>query len=291
MPSSPEQIKDAQEKVKELVRKGDFGGAIAILRAIDHPRKNDWIAQIEAKRSDREFSDALNEMPPTKTGRVKTAPVARQQHGCVYRFVRGLAIGALVIFGCIAWFFTQNGGVFTGNSPIAGIATEMMSIEPKNVTINDNGTTLGRDFLPVLRRAVADYGYINGYGATVNAESRLLLEVDIYMVYRYKNRQSSHLVDALVLKTYALNIPAENQGSIDVGAFYEVKNPQGENVSCGDVVGAGYRVIQSLADWQNASNDTIFRLIDRDHYGDRGEHYGDLAFGINPPPAIGVCKE
>jgi len=131
MPSSQEQIKAAQEKVKAFVRAGDYDGAIAILRALDHPKKADWIAQIEKRKSDNEFESALNELParpsgttPTRAASLPTAPPVNIGIERTFRWVWGI----LTLLAC-GWI-------------VMGVTSTQRAVNTVNATpMNTTGMT------------------------------------------------------------------------------------------------------------------------------------------------------
>jgi hypothetical protein len=283
---SPDKVKAALAQVKQHLANNEFGAARMVLRKLNHPKRDEWIAKVDEREADAGFEDALSstgEMaaPATFTPApfTPTAPKKKNEPGCVYRFVRGLVIGLLAIGACSYWLFAQNGSTFS--PAVDHTATQMMSKEPENVLIQDAGTTLGTDFLPVLREQIARWGYISWYESSIR-DGRLLLEAEMRMADRVQNRNAANKAIAVALSTYYQNVPVENQGYILFGAFWHQNG-----VQCGENVGAGYRAVSGI-NWDNVSDERLFETLDKENYSNRVS-YGDVAFGVNAR-AAGFCK-
>lgn len=48
---SPEKVKAVQAQVKTLMQQGQYDKAIKLLKTLNHPKRADWVAQVEARRN------------------------------------------------------------------------------------------------------------------------------------------------------------------------------------------------------------------------------------------------
>lgn len=111
----PERIKAGQDKVRQLVRAGDYDGAIRVLKVLDHPKVPDWIAMVERKRAESEFENALASAPVsmTQTFNAATLPaseVAPIKPRSRWRFVVYVVLMFVLLFALDAFVRYEQTG-------------------------------------------------------------------------------------------------------------------------------------------------------------------------------------
>lgn len=153
-------------------------------------------------------------------------------------------------------------------------------------TVDVNSLTLRElpdVFCDTLQARIAAYGTVTTCSARINQDNRLEAEDVNIRLTNSKNYGTSLNLIEVSLRTFA------EVGKNAPGYIVVLTEWSRGGRSCTDNAGMGYAIMNRI-DWARASQKDIFQAIDKNSYGDQGEHYSTIAWSPDES-GIAECNE
>jgi hypothetical protein len=235
----------------ELIRRGDFVGARALLETIDTPKAREWIKQIES--------------------RSESQKPKRSFRSCLV---------ILILFFVV---FLVVGLLMMPPTPRVNItADQRVLTPPADLNISGSDQQLSEELLENLQRNLTQYGQVTSFTSGPNNDRRLVTDI-VVRVQGPQNRDFALEAIEHALRVYGKYTTERNIA----GEFSVLANWYRGTVLCADNAGIGYRTMQRI-NWNTASQSNIFRAIDLNAYSDTVD-YGNVGYAPDES-GIEVCN-
>lgn len=285
------------EKVIAALKKGDKKKAQELLRPIlqNSPSADAWYlaAHATTNTSQAEFflkkaleldpfhEKSLQALQKPNHAKVSNAAVKTKSKSSKKSSRRSLWLLILTVFVCLGSMWILLSSMQSQISPSSSPTRVMPTLQNANLSITDNSNTgIPRAFLDLLSVELAPYGYITLYESEINRSGRLIADIEFNLWERGNQRQLAANTVERFLRVYRNFTQTETQA----GGIYLLVSWQNRN-RCASSAGMGFLTMNAI-DWETASQQDIFRAIDKELYPDNAVSYEIIGW-YDPVTGVG----